>query len=1529
MSRLVWYFHLLLIIVLLISQHVTTAGRARDRYQRRRERINRRRYGYLSDAAAGGNQPCPVGCGCSGRSVSCSKAGLTTIPTELPDNVERLNLQSNRISLIRRSDFSGLTKLRILQLQNNRIERIEPGSFDELTQLERLRLNRNRITELPDGLFTRQSNLYRLDLSYNRLTFIGKDTLSGAPRLRNLQLDHNDIRCLTESALRGLERLEVLTLNRNNISTLPENAFSRMARLKTLRLADNNFICDCRLAWLSRWLRQQPQLGLHTKCSQPRLLFGSQVAELSSSDFQCSADHHKLYPSACAMAERANCPRQCYCQEDNVRCNQKDLSEVPEDIPTNVQELHLENNKITLIRRGTFRRLTQLRRLFLNGNQISRLEEGAFEGLDNLYSLVLSRNSIRELPRGIFQGLKFLQLLLLDANKLTCIPEDIFHETRNLAILSLYKNEIKSIAETTFAPLRSIQQLTIAGNPFVCDCNLRWLNDFLREHPRLASSDNVCDSPDRMARKKLGEVASRKFRCRDGESEATRNAGRCELYAECPANCKCEGDTVDCSWKRLTSLPKNLPVATRHLKLSDNMIRDVPVNSILKKLKNLQSIDLSNNLIATIEPDSFRENSNLEVLNLSGNKLRSLDPRMLSGLDKLKILQMSNNHLSCLNSDTFQETPNITVLSVSQNQIRCVMEGTFDTLQNLTSLHLDLNPLHCNCHMKWLPPFAVANHQLMRNSQPLCRSPDLLKDTPVVSLQSRHFVCQQDPSMGCQGVPPCCSGDAVSCDHRAFCPKKCECEGSVVRCIGQGLTEVPDHIPVDSTQLFLGQNLIEQLNFTRLNRLRNLKLLDLSHNQLYGLKSNMFANMSNLESLSVSFNKLACVEARAFAGLSKLKVLILQGNDINSLPFGSFDDLSLLTTIGLNQNPIHCDCNVKWLIDFFQRRGLDNGLSLCASPPDLAMKPIYHARPDDFVCTTATQLNHSKCNICSTEPCLNGGTCRTVSYDRFACDCPAGFEGKRCQNRLDACFGSPCHNQAECEVLRFGRYRCRCKIGFSGTHCETNIDDCIGHRCQNNATCLDGVNNYTCSCSPGFTGRYCETRLHYCTHYNPCQNGGECLTDPAIGYRCKCVTGWEGRNCDTNPDNCRRQTQPCMNGGSCIDGIGSYTCQCRPGYTGRLCERLEMASLIMDVPDAAVNRGVCTHHECLNGGRCIQEGSEYRCQCLAGYEGKKCEKLTQVGFYDDSFARIETSRIYPSGNITMEMATQQRQGLLLYAGNASAYLIMSLFNGYIRFSYSLGVAPGANGYTYVKINDGKFHTVQAIINRETVTLSVDGMAKTISATYVADAVARSVDALSEAIYIGTLPAAKRDDMQSNVNIRETFSFGGCVKRMLVNGKLVNFKLSDPTNRRLIAGCPAFAKPANPCEKPNLCKNRGVCQPRVEQPAGYRCKCRPNFTGRNCEEKACKRLASREYYTDPETGCRSRRKLKIRRCQGTCLRSTGYCCQPKRLRHRMIKFLCPGGRRITKRVTLVRRCGCAPCGRHNLYSYWYHRTRARR
>lgn len=40
-----------------------------------------------------------------------------------------------------------------------------------------------------------------------------------------------------------------------------------------------------------------------------------------------------------------------------------------------------------------------------------------------------------------------------------------------------------------------------------------------------------------------------------------------------------------------------------------------------------------------------------------------------------------------------------------------------------------------------------------------------------------------------------------SCDPRAYCPPKCTCTGTVVRCSRQGLNEVPALIPDDTTEL--------------------------------------------------------------------------------------------------------------------------------------------------------------------------------------------------------------------------------------------------------------------------------------------------------------------------------------------------------------------------------------------------------------------------------------------------------------------------------------------------------------------------------------------------------------------------------------------------------------------------------------------------------------------------------------------------------------------------------------------------------
>lgn len=52
----------------------------------------------------------------------------------------------------------------------------------------------------------------------------------------------------------------------------------------------------------------------------------------------------------------------------------------------------------------------------------------------------------------------------------------------------------------------------LAQNPFICDCNLKWLADFLRANP-IETSGARCASPGRLANKRIGQIKSKKFRC--------------------------------------------------------------------------------------------------------------------------------------------------------------------------------------------------------------------------------------------------------------------------------------------------------------------------------------------------------------------------------------------------------------------------------------------------------------------------------------------------------------------------------------------------------------------------------------------------------------------------------------------------------------------------------------------------------------------------------------------------------------------------------------------------------------------------------------------------------------------------------------------------------------------------------------------------------------------------------------------------------------------------------------------------------
>ncbi|KAL1461410.1 hypothetical protein WDU94_013311 [Cyamophila willieti] len=389
------------------------------------------------------------------------------------------------------------------------------------------------------------------DLSHNKLQAIARKTLRGLTALKTLQVDNNLISCFDELAVKSSKDLEILTLNNNNLTYLPDGVFAELFRLRTLRISDNSFICDCHLSWLHRWLKRYPRLGLYTKCFSPSHIKGQNILDIPEHEFKCSGPVEK--PSGECAAE-PSCPHPCRCSDGIVDCREKGLSKVPILLPEGTTELDLSKN------------------------QISKVAVDAFQGLKSLTSLVLYGNKIKDLPGGVFHGLSSLQLLLLNANEISCIRKDTFKDLHSLNLLSLYDNNIQSLANGTFDSMKSIQTLHLARNPFICDCNLRWLAEYLHKNP-IETSGARCDTPKRMQRRRIESLRDEKYKCKGVEEFRTRYAGDCLIDAACPSGCSCDGTRVTApavdsriSLKTFPSTPQSSYSTTMKLERSNRTV---------------------------------------------------------------------------------------------------------------------------------------------------------------------------------------------------------------------------------------------------------------------------------------------------------------------------------------------------------------------------------------------------------------------------------------------------------------------------------------------------------------------------------------------------------------------------------------------------------------------------------------------------------------------------------------------------------------------------------------------------------------------------------------------------------------------------------------------------------------------------------------------------------------------------------------------------------------------------------------------
>lgn len=184
--------------------------------------------------------------------------------------------------------------------------------------------------------------------------------------------------------------------------------------------------------------------------------------------------------------------------------------------------------------------------------------------------------------------------------------------------------------------------------------------------------------------------------------------------------------------------------------------------------------------------------------------------------------------------------------------------------------------------------------------------------------------------------------------------------------------------------------------------------------------------------------------------------------------------------------------------------------------------------------------------------------------------CTAGYEGKRCETRIDYCnLYEPCKNGATCTNQNSSStfYKCACAKGWKGVNCTQDIDECHQMQskfivpCSGKGQCINTMGSYRCSCNEYYYGINCEY-AHICQKQRfahvPCENGATCLvTGESLAenkYECKCATGYAGMNC-SHPT-C--DLEPCQHDSICnmISPI-AYACNCTgTGYAGLTCETL-------------------------------------------------------------------------------------------------------------------------------------------------------------------------------------------------------------------------------------------------------------------------------------------------------------------------------------------------------------------------------------
>ena len=395
-----------------------------------------------------------------------------------------------------------------------------------------------------------------------------------------------------------------------------------------------------------------------------------------------------------------------------------------------------------------------------------------------------------------------------------------------------------------------------------------------------------------------------------------------------------------CRTKQLRQIPDDISEAVLTLQLgteldkAENYFTSIS-RSNFSRFQHIHELTLVKCGIEEIQSGAFADLQTLRSLDLRYNRIQTLTPDTFKGLLSLEDLYLSNNPIQVLDGFVFQGI-HIDSLEIANCPALTEISGNAFTGAVVNSLLIN------RCNLATLNSDALA---------PL-----------VDSLQELHLTNNMQPVE----IPD----DSM---------KGLKLKQLIL--FGNGITETKFLADVIAEKINLDDNPLENIGFDDYPKLKYTKHLSLARTKLTSLFQDNLAMLMNLQELNLEDCELTQFNITAFEHMDDLKVMDLSGNDIHSFSGNFAEELPLLKSLFLENNaiqtvpasleplfsrldnltlqgnPLHCNCELRWFVKWLEshRHILDDVEQVSCQTPEYAN--ITHVSNYGFQCRPPTILN--------------------------------------------------------------------------------------------------------------------------------------------------------------------------------------------------------------------------------------------------------------------------------------------------------------------------------------------------------------------------------------------------------------------------------------------------------------------------------------------------------------------------------------------------------------------------------------------